>query len=306
MQTNRVTTGLHSLLAGAVPDLPVSGWRHLGEGLWGDVYDLGDGSVLKLVRRNGGLGSGESKVIREGAALSLLGGLATDYVRVPRLIGSALFKDSFIGSSIGMAPLAGWVRVEKLEGDVIDGHAVAMVPSRRELLGERLGAAIASFHEASALHLEGMEKLGDPILRSLKDAAPRLSGPDDRSRLSRLEAAWRENPAPHAVLHGDINLSNILYTDRAGPIGLVDFAEAGAGVPEADLRHFEGFGPLRDAIMRGYGAFRGEKPDMLLYRMAAAVDAAVTLAVEGGAGHPREAMRRRYWLDECLRQAGLE
>ncbi|MDE1172470.1 MAG: phosphotransferase [Parvibaculaceae bacterium] len=306
MQNNVSTAALRPFLTDDIPDLPVSDWRLLGKGLWGEVHDLGDGSILKLVRRAGGLGSGESKVIREGAALGLLGGLANDYVRVPRLIGSALFRNGYIGSAMGMPPLAGWVRIERLAGEAIDGHAVAMVPSRRETLGERLGAAIAALHEAAAPHLDEMARLGDPILRSLKEAVVHLGGPSDRSRLDRLETEWRGSVSAPVVLHGDINLGNILYTERAGPIGFVDFAEAGAGAPEADLRHFEGFGPLRDAILRGYGAFLGEKPDMARYRMATAVDAAVTLAIEGSAGHPREAMRRRYWLDECLRQAGIE
>ncbi len=62
----------------AMPGLPVPPWPLVGEGLWSSVHDLGDGTVLKLVRRQtSGLGSGVAIHRREVLALAALDGLAT-------------------------------------------------------------------------------------------------------------------------------------------------------------------------------------------------------------------------------------
>lgn len=294
---------LHDILGDAVPDLPPGPWPLVGEGLWGSVHDLGDGSVLKIVRRNGGLGNGESKHFRETAALGLLAALTAGTPRLPRLLSSGRFENAHAFSG---PPLVGWIRLEKLPGRPIDEASLyAMKAEERERTGEEIGAAIARFHIAGAALAAEAAKLGNPSIRSIDEALSRISAPEQRSRLEKLKEMWRAEEGARTLLHGDINLSNILAA-RGEPRALVDFAEAGVGLPEEDLRHFDNPGPMRDAIFRAYAAVSGKAPDMRRFRMSLAVNAAVSLALGSNSGHPREAMRRVSWLDEALRQAGVE
>ncbi|WP_041535757.1 phosphotransferase family protein [Parvibaculum lavamentivorans] len=286
-----------------IPDLPDGPWPLIGEGLWSSVHDLGDGSVLKLVRRHGGLGSGESKYFREAAALGLLGGLSLSAPRLPRLIASGRFENAYAHSG---PPLAGWLRLEKLPGRPIDeGGLYALKSEERERLGEEIGAAIARFHEASAALAGEASKLGSSSLRSIDEALSRIGAPEQRARLERLKEMLRGEEGTPVLLHGDLNLSNILSA-RGEALGFIDFAEAGTGFREEDLRHFDNPGPMRDAIFRSYAAVSGRAVDMQRFRMSVAVNAAISLAIGGNSGHPREAMRRTSFLDEALRQAGIE
>jgi len=291
---------IHDMLREAMPDLPAPPWPLLGEGVWGTVHDLGDGTVLKLVRRNGGLGSGESKHYREVTALGLLG--TVDGLRLPRLLDAGRFTNSYGFSG---PPLAGWLRLEKLEGKPVDeGGLYALKSDERERLGEEIGAALAHFHGKTATLAQEAAKLGNPGIRSIDEAMTRIGAPESRARLERLKEMWAAEAGPRVLLHGDLNFSNILAA-RGKPPAFVDFAETGVGLPEEDFRHFENPGPLRDAVFRSYAAVSGGAIDMRRFRMSIAVNAACTLAIGSNTGHPREGMRRVSFLDEALRAAGI-
>ena len=297
---------VHARIAGDIDDLPPPPWRLIGEGLWGEVHDLGDGTVLKLIRRHAGLGTGTSKLAREAAALKLAGGLAIGGLRIPNYRGHGHWDNPFaFGGSYNGPPLAGWIRMERMEGRArAETTFYGRMAEEGSRFGEELGAAIAAFHRETVACVPEAAKLGDSLMRSLEEALSRISSAEQRRRLDILRARWGASGGAPVFVHGDLNLSNVL----GGPGGLafVDFAEAGIGAPETDLRHFENTGPLRDAIFRGYAAVAGRMPDLERYRMAVAVDAAVSLAIGGDSGHPREGLRRRQWLDEALRQAGID
>lgn len=292
---------IHDAIAAEIPDLPQGPWALLGEGLWGTVHDLGDGTALKLVRRNGGLGTGESKHYRETTALALIP--QTDGVRLPRLVAAGRFANAYGFSG---PPLAGWLRLEKLDGRPVDeGGIYALRGEERERLGEEIGAALAHFHREGEAIAEDAAKLGSPALRSISEAMMRINDPALRTRLEHLKEAIAGEDAPRIFLHGDVNFSNILVARGMRP-ALVDFAEAGVGFAEEDFRHFDNPGPLRDAVFRSYAAVSGRPVDEFRFRMGIAVNAAVSLALGSNAGHPREGMRRVSFLDEALRRAGIE
>ncbi|MCF8469631.1 MAG: aminoglycoside phosphotransferase family protein [Parvibaculum sp.] len=293
---------LHDILDDAIPDLPKGPWPLLGEGVWGSVHDLGEGTVLKLVRQNGGLGTGVSKHFREATALRLLAGRGTS-PRLPRLIDAGRFENAYGFSG---PPLAGWLRLEKLDGrSAGEGGPYALKTEERERLGEEIGAAIAHFHERGAGLAGNAAKLGSPSIRSIDEALARISAPEQRRGLERLKEMWAAQDGERVLLHGDLNFSNML-TARGLAIGFIDFAETGVGLPEEDFRHFDNPGPMRDAILRTYAAVSRRAIDMQRFRMSIAVNAACTLAVGSNSGHPREALRRVSFLDEALRQAGIE
>ena len=292
---------IHDMLRDAMPGLPVPPWPLVGEGLWSSVHDLGDGTVLKLVRRQtSGLGSGVAIHRREVLALAALDGLATARVSVPALVAEGAFD----GGSC-----AGWLRVARLGGTAPrEDRLVYADAATRDGFGERLGAAIADFHAgATPLASAAGSKLGDGIARGLTLARDRFSQPADHHAADAVLAAWGEECAkgPLVFAHGDVNLSNLLDAGRNAPLGFVDFAESGWSLAEADFRHLDAYGPLSDAVMRGYAARAGAAPDRRRIALAAAANALFTIAIEGASGHPREAIRRRGQLEHCLEAAGL-
>lgn len=301
---------LHDEIAPFTPALPASDQWHLaGEGVWGSVHDLGDGTMLKFVRQRGGLGNGEALHHREVAALTLLDGLATDYVRVPRLLSSDVFSNAYIGSA---PPLAGWLHMEALDGLRLSSDRVLSSPAReRDRLGERIGAAVADFSvEATKRATAAGSKLADTITRSLTLARNQLGNAELHRAADAILQAWeaRRAQGPLVFVHGDLNPGNLIDMGNAktdGPLGFVDFAESGWSLLETEFRHFEPLGGLRDMAFRGLTARRGEGPDLQSYYLASAADALVTIAIQGAAGHPRDQMRRNGLLQHCLSEAGL-
>jgi hypothetical protein len=299
---------LYGAIAPDTPDLPAPArWRIAGEGLWGTVHDLGDGTMLKIVRRHGGLGSGEALHHREAEALTLLDGAATSQMRVPKLIDARVFENSYIGSA---PPLAGWLRLEALSGARLTTDRVLTMPQRaRDLLGERIGAAIADFSVEATKRAEAAgSKLADTITRSLTLARAQLGSAETHRAADAIEAAWLGLRAegPLVFVHGDLNPNNIIDAGDNAPLGLVDFAESGWSLIETEFRHFEPMGGFRDMAFRGLAARRGQGPSLKAYYLAAAADALMTIAIRGNAGHPRDQMRRTGLLRHCLHEAGLE
>lgn len=298
---------LHKDITPASADLPAPAhWVLAGEGLWGNVYDLGDGTMLKIVRRHGGLGNGEALHHREAQALQLLDGLTTSYVRVPKLIGASAFTNSYLGSA---PPLAGWLRLEALQGKRLSTDSVLSSPARaRDLLGERIGAAIADFNAAATRLAAAVEnKLADTITRSLTLARNQLGSAEMHRACDAIAQAWQDLSArgPLVFVHGDLNPSNIIDNGSSEPLGLVDFAESGWSLAETEFRHFEPLGAMRDSAFRGYTARSGNPPDLKAYYLASAADALMVIALRGNAGHPRDQMRRTGLLRHCLHEAGL-
>ena len=293
-----------------IPDLPPGEPRLVAEGLWSSIYRLGDGSLLKLVRRTGGgLGSGEAIFRREAIAYEALTGTEGTHFSLPRLLGHGDLEG---GGSLH----AGWLRMSAFEGAPLQADRLVFAPAQtRDAIGERVGAAIAEFHEtASRIATEAGLKLGDTVGRSIGLAAHRMGQPDERLMAERLADVWAAEieTGPLVFVHGDLNLSNILgepETHRrqaqAASLGLVDLAESGWSLPEADFRHLENFGPMGEAVLRGYEARADRDVSMKRSRMAIAANALCTLAIEGHSGHPREGMRRRAALVHAMEAAGI-
>ena len=298
----------HETLNAQGVTLPPPPWSELGEGLWGIVYDLGDGSVLKLVRKRGGLGSAAALIQRETAALNLFGGQRCGGFNIPALLGHG---DIDLPANPFVAPLEGWLRLSKQEGSRL-GHAIPTTPDGRQRLGETLGAALADFHADSTAfkNAEGVPAK-DPILRAIEQLHTALPKPEDKELCTCIKKRWMSLPTAPVFLHGDVNLSNILVTED-GRLSLLDFAECGIGPAHAEFRHFEERPEIRDAIFMGYQAASGAPIDLDVYYLAATVNALATLyhggTVQPGvaANDPRKGMRLRGMVRHCAGKAGLE
>ena len=197
-----------SIGARLAPDADADRFCLLGEGLWGSVVDLGDGSVMKLIRQGDGLGDAVDLWRHETQALAALADHPLPCA-VPRLI------DCGTNDAKGEAARAGWVawiRMSRLPGSALDDdQVVALTPAKRERLAEDLGTTLAALHE-----LRMPDEFGDLNARVdtsyLDEIEPEIADVAD----SRLMAALRARLADIAFStelvpnHGDINTTNIM------------------------------------------------------------------------------------------------
>jgi hypothetical protein len=213
----------------------------LGEGVWGRVYDLGDGTVLKIARdKSAGIGSGRRKVENEYAALTMLSMRPALKHLVPRPLGH--------GGLPANLPLAAqgfdlWLRSEKKSGRRLDVEYITGLSSAKcGKIAQSAGIALACLHrEIGAAMKEAGRLLSAPggkeayaaaasEARQLNDelceeAATKLAEARDR-----IPAEIRAMPA-----HNDFNISNLLFTSEYEVCAILDFAEWGVNFPEKDI-----------------------------------------------------------------------
>jgi Phosphotransferase enzyme family len=215
--------------------------RLLGEGVWGRVYDLGDGTVLKIAREAcAGIGSGGAKIENECIALQLLAAAGVLAGLIPLVRGRGDIPPT---SPLAAEGFTVWRRMTKMPGRIISPERVSgLSRSQQSRIARDIGVALArvqaalrdalvvarpSIAPASAAYAEitgAAEQLGDPFYLN---AIATLT----RTRLQVAPAVLA-----HAV-HGDFNTSNILVGDDGGIRGILDFAEWGADFPEKDFAH---------------------------------------------------------------------
>ena len=283
---------------GAEIGRPAQEWGLLADSLWSRIFELGDGSVLKLVRaRSQGLGGGLSKLDREAQILPLLDGLLPPGLTAPRLLDTGRFSEP-------ASAYAGWLRLERIEGKTLGPRdLMAMAAPQREALGRDLGRAMARLHRATLPLLASAAAFGDPIQRCLHDLGDRFNDPEDLDAIAELAQAWARRADAAVVLHGDFHLGNLIWQPD-GSLVLLDWAEVGVGAKEAELRHFVHMSPLADAVWDGYAESAPMGLDLRRYRQAGAVDAFLTLAIEGPDLERGQRDRLRRRVDEAL--AALE
>ena len=206
----------------------------LGQGVWGSVFDLGDGTVLKLGRRFGGIGDGHQKVHHEVRVLKQLqesAGPASALVPTVIDVGEV---DRPIELAGGQHTI--WVRQTKLEGRPLTLRQVEKLSVvERGALGERIAAALALLYDGfeSAGLAGSLEPTGGVADFELGDLS--LSTADlDRLEMYRRVAASL-GLAGDRPLHGDFNISNLLVDDSRRIVGVVDFAETRIGRVEEDI-----------------------------------------------------------------------
>ena len=105
-------------LRDAIADLPTENVRVLGHGLWGPTVDLGDGTLLKFVRRQAGIGDGldiqgnEARVLAALLMLQFLTGLSNIVLDWPLLLavlhngGAAALVAVLVGINLRCAQAA--------------------------------------------------------------------------------------------------------------------------------------------------------------------------------------------------------
>jgi hypothetical protein len=115
--------------------------RLLGEGVWGCVYDLGDGTVLKIAREGcAGIGSGGAKIENECVALQLLA--ATDALAglIPVVCGRGDIPPT---SPLAAGGFTVWLRMTRMPGRIISPeHVSGLSRGRQSRIARDIGVAL--------------------------------------------------------------------------------------------------------------------------------------------------------------------
>lgn len=254
--------------------------RLLGEGVWGRVYDLGDGTVLKIAREQcAGIGSGRAKIENECEGLTLLAAADVLAGLVPVVRGRGDIPSS---SPLAREGFAVWLRMTKVSGRTISADDIDEL-SRHEQsrIGGDLGVVLARVH-AGLRHALAVARRSLPAVGAVEtyadvaNAAARLGDPfymDAVAQLTRARCRIPSEVLGHPI-HGDFNSSNILVAEDGRICGILDFAEWRADFPESDFAHMlQELPALSHDVVASYERESGFTADPLRLTLASAENA---------------------------------
>ena len=275
----------------------------LGHGLWGPTLDLDDGTLLKIVRHRAGIGAGLDIHANEARVLAALGGRPLGHLAVPRLVAHGTFA---AGSRAAAKGYAAWMRLTRVAGTPSSEQRLARLSAReRDRFAGSFGESIA------VLHREGAAALGTASIPLDDRVGALLTGlatasPTDKGLCVALTAHLLAIPADRrrAFIHGDFHLSNLLVGDDGLICGVVDFAEAGRGLPEIDLAYLHWFAHIAAAARRSYQAAAGPIDDSA-YNLAGAIYALTSAVILEQNGEAGAARGDRRILGTCVEALGL-
>ena len=217
----------------SIDDFRPEGFHLLGEGVWGRVYDLADGTVLKLAKEtSSGIGSGRKKIEREYAALKALADVPEINNFLPRVLGKG---DVSPGSELTENGFSLWLRSTKKEGESLSDLAIEALPSEeKERLGHNIGMALARLHAAMASIPNGQYMNPDSLYDELKQDVS--DNPFYMACIAILEKELALIPPDilNRAAHNDYNISNLLFSGYE-VCAVLDFAEWGPCFPEKDI-----------------------------------------------------------------------
>ena len=288
-------------LRDAVADLPTDGARVLGRGLWGPTLDLGDGTLLKLVRHRAGIGAGLDIHANETRVLAALGGRPLGHLEVPRLLAHAAFA---AGSRAAAEGYAGWVRLTRVAGTPFSDERLARLSAReRDRFAGSFGESIAELHREAATAIGNAAIPLDDRVQALLNGLAAAS-PTDGSLCAGLTAMLIAMPAVRGFIHGDFHLSNLLVGEDGLISGVVDFAEAGRSLREIDLAYLHWLPHIAGEARRAYEAAVGRIDDGA-YNLAGAIYALTSAVILEQGGDAVAARADRRLLGTCVEAIGL-
>jgi len=237
-------------LAKAAPGLDPAGAHVLGEGVWGRVFDAGDGTVIKLLRQGGGLGDALELWANELGALRALEHQPLP-VGVPRVVDAGKLDEAETGYDA-------FLRLTRLPGRALDDDSLpALAGASGGRFAAQLGEALAALHGADMA--QGFaDNRAEVDLAALEEIAPRVADIAGRHAIAAIaEGLAALDAAATVVNHGDINSTNLLADDAGNLTGLIDWAEARRDWREAEFCHLvllpEAMAPVRAAYEHAAG-----------------------------------------------------
>src|SRR5262245_21011906 len=116
--------------------------RLIGEGVWGRVYDLGDGTVLKIAREAcAGIGSGGAKIENECIALQLLAAAGALAGLIPVVRGRGDIPPT---SPLAAEGFTVWSHMTRMPGRIFSPDEIGgLSSSQQSRIGRDIGVAVA-------------------------------------------------------------------------------------------------------------------------------------------------------------------
>jgi len=282
--------------SGATAEL--SDITRLGRGLWGDVYDLADDTVLKLIRGEAGIGNGLEKWQAECDTLNALEEVTLP-VRMPELIDSDRFGAA---SAAGEAGFVAWMRLEKVPGTPLDDDLIEGLPqAERERLAHDLAETLAALHGLGA-ELSFPDAQAKSDLRDLEEIASVTSdvaGPELIEAIARSGESLPDDPAT-VPCHGDINTTNLLIDFEGRLTGLIDWAEARRDWREGEMCHLALIPIFFPVFAEAYEGITGRMFDEERLHLATWHNVLISLAIARKTGNKEE----EAWALEDARRLG--
>jgi len=286
----------------AIGDLPSDGADLLGQGLWGPTVDLRDGTVLKLVRRQAGIGDGLDIQRNEAHVLAALDGRRLGPLEVPRLVAQGSFAAHTMAAAAGYGA---WLRLTRVAGQPCGEARLAGLSAHEcDRFAGNLGESVAALQGAASEALGSAAALDDRVSALLTGLA--AASPADAELCATLAERLAAIPAERrgGFVHGDAHLSNLLLGEDGLICGVVDFAEAGCGFPEIDLAYLHWLPQLTTGARRSYEA--AARPiDEAAYQLTGAIYALTGAVITEQGGQAGEAVGDRRLLGICLDALGL-
>jgi aminoglycoside phosphotransferase (APT) family kinase protein len=289
-------------LRDADADLPSEGTRLLGHGLWGPTIDLGDGTLLKLVRRRAGIGEGLDIHANEARVLAALGGRRLGSLAIPRLVGHGIFAAR---TSAATAGYAAWLRLTRVAGDVFSEQRLSQLSGRAlDRFAASFGEAIATLQGKAVQAFDRSVGLDDRVSALLAGLA--RASPADANLCAALAERLRAIPAQRrrGFVHGDAHLSNLLVGEDGLVCSVIDFAEAGRGLPEIDLAYLHWLPAIAGDVRHAYES-AADRIDESAYQLAGAIYALTSAVITERNCNGNGAAADRERLGVCLEAIGL-
>lgn len=285
----------------ALGDAPVESADLLGWGLWGPTIDLGDGTLLKLVRRRAGIGDGLDVQANEARTLDALGGRRLGALEIPRLVAQGRLAAHTAAAAEGYAA---WLRLTRVAGHPFGEERLARLSGReRGRFGADFGESIAVLQREANRALGHSHALDDRVGALLAGLA--AASPSDAALCAALAERLAAVPAARrgSFVHGDAHLSNLLVDEDGGICGVIDFGEAGRGFPEIDLAYLHWLPEIAEVARRSYQAAAG-RIDEAAYHLAGAIYALTAAVIVERRGGDDDAAADRRLLRSCLEAVG--
>ncbi len=251
----------------------------IGTGLWGNVFDLGDGTVIKLIKKNcAGIGSGEIKITREYEVLSELAKLKLEgNFSIPQIFGYGKIPVRTIVDKLGFNF---WLRMSKIAGQPRKiSDLIKLSTQDLSSLGATLGEELASLHRAlNSLALK-------TIFPSFSLEELKANSKDDivlfktTEELESRALDFLKNRSSY-LIHGDFNISNILF--KAGKCtGIIDFAETTLGFPEKDLSDLiKEIPQIQSSLIDSYQKYSGVMISQVGLELGLAINSLISVMIE--------------------------
>ncbi|MCB1556928.1 MAG: phosphotransferase [Alphaproteobacteria bacterium] len=277
----------------------------LGEGVWGQVYDLGDGTVLKLAKEtSSGIGNGREKIEREYTALNSLAGASGIGSFLPRVVE---WGDVPPNSDLARSGIALWLRSTKKEGDCLFvSEAKALPVEEQELIGHSIGKTLAHLHTAMASIPYGQGLNPGTLYSAIKEE---VSGnPFYTKCIAILEEELALIPSDilNRAAHNDYNISNLLFSGH-DVCAVLDFAEWGPCFPEKDVSDIVQECPfLTETLIEAYESVSAFKIDRRRLELGLAENALYGAVISERRGDAEEHRSERDKLCHHLKTLGYD